>query len=203
MTIPCVIPAGSKLTLVVERHGSRVVCRCICGREKEYRKYHVTSGAVKSCGCGRREFCSIGNTKHGMARRSSRPPEYGVWVGIKNRCENRNDPSYPNYGGRGIKVCARWRASFPAFLKDMGHRPSPYHEVDRIDTDGNYEPGNCRWATSKTNNRNRRNNRRITYMGQTLCLAAWSERTGIGRSTIAFRLDRGWTVERALTTRTE
>jgi hypothetical protein len=98
------------------------------------------------------------NTKHGYARRESKHPDYGIWLGIIKRCYNKSTRSYPDYGGRGITVCPRWRGSFPNFLADMGPRPEPREEysLDRIDRDGNYEPGNCRWATARTQVHNRR-----------------------------------------------
>jgi hypothetical protein len=119
---------------------------------------------------------------------------------MKYRCTNPRGRQYPDYGGRGIKVCERWLHSFEAFLEDMGRRPSPKHTLDRYpDNDGNYEPGNCRWATPKEQQRNRRCNRIIEFAGQRLPLSAWGERLGLPPETIAARLDRGCSVERALT----
>lgn len=108
--------------------------------------------------------------------------------------------AYPNYGGRGIAVCERWLNSPQAFLDDMGMKPTPKHEIDRIDNDGNYEPGNCRWATRKENDRNRRNNRLLTLNGETLTLAEWAEHSGVPDDTLRHRLGVGWSVERAILT---
>lgn len=94
-------------------------------------------------------------TTHGM----SRSPEHNAWARMIQRCENPNEGGYKNYGGRGIRVCAEWRASFSAFLRDMGRRPSGIHSIDRIDVDGDYAPGNCRWATPSEQSRNRRVNK--------------------------------------------
>src|SRR5690348_5920364 len=103
-------------------------------------------------------------TKHGACRRGSpRPPELGVWDRMKTRCYNPKNDGYAWYGGRGIRVCDAWLADFSAFYRDMGPRPSPAHSIDRIDTDGHYEPGNCRWATQVEQQNNRRSNRRVTY----------------------------------------
>lgn len=115
------------------------------------------------------------------------------------RCTNNRRKEWPRYGGRGVRVCERWLESFGAFLADVGLRPSTKHSLDRIDNDGNYEPGNCRWATATAQHRNRRDNYRITYRGQTYTRDEWSERTGIHRDTLRGRLRRGWTVEAALT----
>jgi hypothetical protein len=117
-----------------------------------------------------------------------------------SRCSRPGDNRYDRYGGREsnpIKVCERWR-KFENFYADMGDRPAGM-TLDRIDGVRNYEPGNCRWATPKQQQRNLRTNRLITHNGETLCLAEWAERTGIGRTTIRKRLTLGWPVDRALT----
>lgn len=125
-------------------------------------------------------------------------PAYNVWSMMRQRCNDPNYDSYHHYGGRGIRVCDRW-ASFRKFIQDMGERPSPDHSLDRIDHNGHYEPGNCRWATSKQQARNRRCNRTLTHNGVTKCLAWWEEQTGIKWTTIRNRLDSGWPAEKALT----
>lgn len=127
--------------------------------------------------------------------------EYRAWQTMRLRCTDPTNAAYPNYGGRGIKVCARWLNSVEAFIADMGPKPSPKHELDRYpDNDGHYEPGNCRWATRSENDRNRRSNRLIEHDGETLPLVAWAERTGIRTDVIAKRLDAGWPVTEALST---
>lgn len=119
---------------------------------------------------------------------------------MQTRCHNPNSEDYPNYGGRGIRVCERWRTDFAAFLADMGPRPSSRHSIDRFpNQDGNYEPGNCRWATAKEQQNNRRNNNFLTHAGLTLTITEWSLRTGLSRQTILHRLKRGQSVSRALT----
>jgi hypothetical protein len=116
------------------------------------------------------------------------------------RCRNRRDRRYSDYGGRGITVCARWAQSFPAFFADMGPRPSPQHSIERKDNAGDYEPGNCVWATRKEQQRNTRRNRLLTYRGLTLPAVAWAERIGMNPHTLRDRLRLGWPVAKALTT---
>jgi hypothetical protein len=127
-------------------------------------------------------------------------PLYSIWCGMKNRCYNRNEPTYPYYGGRGITVCEDWRLSFAFFWADMGPRPSPRHSLDRIDNDGPYSPDNCRWATRSEQSGNRRNNITLTHNGETTFAKEWARRVGLSYETLLHRLDRGWSAERALTT---
>jgi len=119
---------------------------------------------------------------------------------MRSRCNNPNDQSYPRYGGRGISVCERWDR-FEVFLADMGKRPAPGYSLDRTDNNGNYEPGNCHWATKTDQARNRRSNRRLTHDGRTMTLAEWAHAVALNQNTISRRIDRlGWSVARALTT---
>lgn len=123
---------------------------------------------------------------------------YSIWHGMLSRCNNSNEKAYPNYGGRGIKVCERWK-SFINFVTDMGD-PPPGMSVDRIDNDKGYEPENCRWVDRRTQNRNKRNNRLLTIKGETLPLSVWVERTGIPYQTASARLRLGWPAEDAVST---
>jgi hypothetical protein len=131
----------------------------------------------------------------------SQTPERYVYDTMLQRCYNPARSTYARYGGRGIVVCDRWRTSFRNFLADMGLRPSPTSTLDRIDNDGAYSPENCRWADRRTQARNRSSNRLLEFQGVTRTLAEWSEITGLGRCTIAERIDAsGWDVAAALTT---
>jgi hypothetical protein len=114
------------------------------------------------------------------------------------RCEYQKHQDYHNYGGRGITVCERWRTSFETFMEDMGPRPSKKHSVERKNTDGNYEPSNCYWATQKTQQRNRRNNRLLTFQGKTATVAEWAESIGITQYALHQRL-KSMSVKEALT----
>ncbi len=125
--------------------------------------------------------------------------EFYSWTNMLTRCYNPKFRYFSDYGGRGILVCDRWRKSYPAFLADMGRRPSPAHSLERRDNSRGYEPDNCLWVTIKEQANNRRSSRLITAFGATKTLAQWSEEKGIQPATIAYRLDRKWPVELALT----
>ncbi|ULT55402.1 AP2 domain-containing protein [Neobacillus drentensis] len=131
-------------------------CQCDCGNEKTIVSFNLTSGKTQSCGCLHKEVAAERLLKHGNDRIGKRTREYEIWVHMISRCENINDKSFPDYGGRNIKVCDNWRTSFEKFLEDMGERPTDKHSIDRIDVNGNYEPSNCRWATKEVQSRNTR-----------------------------------------------
>ncbi len=178
-----------------------VDCLCDCGKPTTARTNSLLTGNTKSCGCLQRASVRARNTTHGQAQRSGRHPDYPVWANMLKRCNpdgDRESDEYKNYAGRGITVCERWRSSFAAFLEDMGPRPGPEYSIDRKDNSGNYEPGNCRWATDSEQMNNTRRNRRLTFMGETLTLREWAKRIGVGDSTLHQRLTR-WPVEVALT----
>lgn len=124
--------------------------------------------------------------------------EYWILDGIKQRCLNTNNPQYHNYGGRGIKICDRWKESFINFYEDMGGRPSKKHSVDRIDNNGDYRPENCRWATQKEQCNNKRTSRKLKYNEKTLTASEWGFDLGIKPNTILYRIRRGWSIGQAL-----
>lgn len=132
---------------------------------------------------------------HGMTG----TPEYASWYAMRRRCTSRKGSNWINYGGRGIKVCDRWLNDPRAFLEDMGAKPSPDHQIDRINNDGDYEPENCRWVLPAVNNRNRRANVNVTFQGQTKILADWCAELGLSRSAVYCRLKKGWSIEDAFT----
>lgn len=138
------------------------------------------------------------NFRHGFKRASGASPEYVIWNNMRARCNNPRTPHYERYGGRGIKVCNRWNEDFTAFLSDMGCRPSSRHSIERKDNSGDYEPGNCRWATAQEQARNRRSSKIIEVGGVSQTLSEWAEACGISIATIHARLKLGWTPERAV-----
>jgi hypothetical protein len=172
------------------------LCRCDCGNELVVVSGRLVSGVTQSCGCLMRQRVSEAHRTHGM----SGTPEHAAWLNIRNRCRNPNTTHYADYGGRGIKVCDRWRDSFADFFADMGPRPSANHTIDRIDNGGDYEPGNCRWATMSEQCNNRRTCRNLTFQGETHTVTEWAQIRGIAVDTLLARVRLGWSVERALTT---
>lgn len=178
--------------------GYRWICKCSCGNECEHQRSALTSGAVKSCGCFQKEKTKqVGhdNKTHGATSGGEKDRTYSVWSSMRSRCR---DMLNHKYGGRGITVCERWE-KYENFLADMGLRPEAL-SIDRIDTNGNYEPENCRWATATEQANNRRGNRRFEYKGESKTLAELSRISGIKSLTLSSRLQRGWSLEQSITT---
>jgi hypothetical protein len=159
---------GRLVVLALHAEKSRFgwVCRCDCGGERIVRGSDLIRGMSKSCNCLRKEMFAKRSTKHGLCRSRA----YQSWKGMKARCFNPRDRAYPDYGGRGITVCERWLI-FENFYADMGERP-PGMSLDRINNDGNYEPGNCRWATVAEQLANRRPRRHSKRRRKRSSLAA-------------------------------
>lgn len=186
------------LRLSNRKHGTNLIwiCRCDCGNEKEVKGSWLRNGDSSSCGCLRKELTSKRSTTHGATTGRKRTSEYAIWRTMKARCSNPNVRSYKYYGLRGIKVCNRW-LKFDNFIADMGHRPSSRHTIDRRDTNGHYEPGNCAWATYLEQNNNRRNNRPVMICGISKNIGQWMREIGVGRDQMMalIRLKPKWITE--------
>lgn len=193
-------------------------CLCECGKQTVVRGAALRSGETQSCGGHRPKSiptycidCSAPITRyarrclkcddkiprsrpvvHGHAKRKAKLPEYDIWVQIKDRCYNENNHAYKNYGGRGIAMCEEWRNNFQAFYVSIGPRPTPKHTLDRLNNEGNYEPGNVKWATRIEQARNTRKNVNLTIDGITRCVADWATVTGTSPQTIYTRRKAGW-----------
>ena len=174
-----------------------VTCRCDCGSESTVNLYKLVSGHTRSCGCLHREEMAVLFATHGRSGTS----KYKIWQDIIRRCYDSERKAYYYYGGRGIKVCDRWRQSFENFFADMGNRPSAKHSIDRTDNEGDYCPENCRWATRQQQARNVRSNHLITANGEAKPICEWAEITGLWPSTILRRIQSyGWSEEEAVLT---
>lgn len=172
------------------------ICMCDCGNLTTVNTGNLRTGKVVSCGCYNKEKSHISYPKHGK----SRDRIYGIWAGIKKRCNLSSNPSYQYYGGRGITICDEWNSNFTLFYEwAIAHGYQDGLSIDRINQDGNYEPNNCRWVSMKKQENNRRNNILLTFEGETHTLSEWAEIKGIKYTTLNHRIKNGWTVERALT----
>lgn len=167
---------------------------CSCGKEKQVSSTNLR-GSTKSCGCLRRESSANRLTTHGLSLTKT----YKIWKGMISRCYYPMATGYANYGGRGIKVCDSWRDSYQNFLSDMGECEDGF-SINRIDFDGPYSPDNCTWSDIKTQNTNKRNNREVTHLGETLCISDWAVRLGVQEASIRRRLDMGWSDEKSIAT---
>ncbi len=174
----------------------RWACQCDCGGSNLVGTSDLRQGKVKGCGCLMRTHA----LRHGHARTKSHTSVYKAWTAMRARCMNAQHPSFPEYGGRGIGICDRWN-DFECFLRDLGERPSSRHSIDRIDVNGNYEPGNVRWATPADQARNRRTNvlthaaaeeiRRCAQQGESR--RSLRERFGVSKGAIQSVLEnRSW-----------
>lgn len=172
------------------------LCCCDCGSRKVIAGASLKRGLTNSCGCIRKQVMKKRQTKHGFSKKERL---YGIWLGIKSRCLNKNEPAYKGYGGRGITICDEWLNDYLAFRNwSLANGYKNNITIDRKDNNGNYEPSNCRWTTQKIQANNTRTNHLITLDGKTRTLSEWSEDVGIKRETIAMRLRLGWSNKEAL-----
>ena len=180
----------------------RAIYRCYCGREYNVFISSVQSGRNKHCGCMKYMTDSLSRRSHGYTAIDATDMQKSmthIWSSMKARCYNINCKVYNRYGGRGITICSRWLESFENFVEDMGIRPEKGYSLDRIDNDKGYSKENCRWATSKQQNRNRRDIPYIEYKGESKSVAEWSEITGIKITTLWTRIyTRNWSIEKAM-----
>lgn len=180
---------------VVSKHGTKghFLCRCDCGVSRRIRRADLTRGKTRMC---RQCSVSVTNQTHGMHE----SPEYSSWSHMIQRCHNPNSKDYVNYGGRGIEVHQLWRDSFEAFFMYLGPKPTADYTIERIDTNGNYAPGNVRWATRAEQTLNQRSNVWLEIDGETKAVSEWSRdpRCPVSQFTIHKRLSRGWEARRAV-----
>jgi len=179
---------------VLEKLSYKNKYRCICQACGEtvqnIRVYDLVKGKTLMCkNCSQTKSTEI-----------ARPLEYHTWIAMNQRCHNPNSKDYKNYGARGIVVCDLWRNSFEAFYMSMGPRPEPHYTIERIDTNGNYEPGNVKWATRAEQTRNQRSNVNLTINNETKTVAEWAlhKDCSVSQFVIYKRLKRGWDPERAV-----
>jgi hypothetical protein len=197
MSKPLPIQKGDRYGMLVvqgELHPQgdkrRWLMHCDCGVTiAMLQKSFASGGTRRSCGCTVNR-----HSTHGM----SNTPEYRHWINMITRCEYPGATGYQSYGGRGIRVCDRWRKDFAAFYKDMGPRPSPGHSVDRIDVNGPYSPENCRWATQAVQARNTRVNHRVRLNDRAMPLAEAAGKAPVPYNTVLYRIKRGWSVDDAV-----
>jgi hypothetical protein len=174
------------------------LCKCDCGGEARVKSHNLLHGDTRSCGCLQREVRKSSGKQaitHGM----SYSPEYRAWGDMRRRCVDVNFPEYKNYGGRGISVCPEWQ-TFEQFFFDMGTRPSDRHSLDRINNDGNYEPGNCRWASRSQQVSNKTSSLIVEAFGRRAALCEFVARGTPEYKRAQDRIQRGWDAEKALTT---
>lgn len=196
---PIDMPIGARFGSLVltggyeMRHGCRTwAVVCDCGTRKFVNGVALRKGSTTTC--GPRHF------KHRLTHGLSGTRIYHIWSAMRGRCKNSSARDAKYYALKGIRVCDRWASSFDAFLEDMGPLPSPRHTIDRIDPNGNYEPGNCRWATPREQCLNQERTRRVVLHGESVPLVVACERVGLPYSAVIQRLCRlGWSDERALT----
>ena len=178
-------------------------CKCACGNNTEVVYQLLKNGKTKSCGCLRRERAISKNITHNQSKNithnQSKTRLYKIYMGIKKRCYNEKADNYSYYGGKGIKLCEEWQDFEPFMIWALENGYSEKLSIDRIDSNGDYEPSNCRWVDAFTQANNRSNNTFLEFEGERKTIAEWARTTGIKCTTISKRLRDGWSVEDALT----
>ncbi len=186
-----------------EKRGKHYAWRvaCDCGRTYERQAQSLTQGRSTQCHvCQAQDAAAVRALPVPSRVGGKQRPEYKTYAAMLARCYDATDESYYRYGGRGIAMCDAWRDSFAAFYGDVGQRPGPGYSIERIDNDGDYAPGNVRWATAKEQARNTRRNRNIEIDGRTQCVAAWAEELGVRPQLIFKRIGLGWDERSAVLT---
>lgn len=186
-----VIAYAGRRSYRVKKKEQQWLCRCQCGKYSVVTIGNLRDGNTRSCGCTK--------IKHRHTAGPKKSSEYRAYLSMKDRCCRPENHAYSQYGGRGICVCDRWLDSFQNFIADMGPKPDPSYSLDRKENNGNYEPGNCRWATRTEQARNTRRSQNLTLGAETLSLTAWSKKSGLDKKTITKRLAKGMSVAEALT----
>lgn len=169
---------------------AKYLCQCDCGNQIVVNSSNLSTGHAKSCGCIVK--------KHGLSHKERL---YNIWVGMKQRCRDINSPDYYRYGGRGICVCKEWDNDYLSFRKwALQNGYDDTLSIDRVDSNGNYEPGNCRWETFVIQNNNKSGNRIVNYGGEELTLAEFARKCNIPYRIVNQRIQRGWDIRRIVST---
>lgn len=184
-----------------DRNGIKWLCKCDCGNYTIALSRSLAKGTTTSCGCYGKEQRAKASKKHGHSGRSNADttPTYKTWSSMKRRCKDKNHCNHASYYDKGIKVCERWE-DFTNFLEDMGERPEG-KTLDRIDGDKGYYKENCKWSTPKEQANNMNRNHFLEFNGEKLTISQWADKIGVKYVTLNTRIHRGWSVERALTTK--
>lgn len=171
-------------------------CICECGNKSIVSSPELINGIIMSCGCYIKELAKKIHTTHGYSPQGNRSPEYKVWNSMKARCNQKEiNPNSRRYAEKGIKVCQRWLDSFENFLSDMGERPTPFHSIDRINGDGDYEPSNCKWATALEQGRNRENNHWIEDGGVKMIISEFVRKYNLQYGSVHRLVTKGLSIK--------
>jgi len=180
------------------KHPTYWLCECVCGARKEIRASSLAYGQSRSCGCKRGEIL-----RQGIANGGSGTPGYKSWIGLRQRCNNPNDRGFKHYGGRGIRVCAEWDASFEAFWRDMGPTWFPGATIERDDVNGPYAPGNCSWVTRAQQPKNRRTVPVVETPWGPMLIPELARKVGLSPVQMSVRYRKGWRGEKLWSPPTE